>query len=117
LKVARHTIWPVALALAIFMASGSKDLAAPNLGFDFSYDKLAHLLVFGLLATAVLRIPGIFNGGWQGVCTTIDAPWSGSALDLNLALLKTREKVTFTRRYLRQNSNLFVHQDAPASNS
>ncbi|MBT4758591.1 MAG: VanZ family protein [Opitutae bacterium] len=71
MKVARHTIWPVALALAIFMASGSKDLAAPNLGFDFSYDKLAHLLVFGLLATAVLRIPGIFNGGWQGVCITI----------------------------------------------
>ena len=71
MKVERHIIWPVALALAIFMVSGSKDLAVPDLGFDFSYDKLAHLLVFGLLATAVLRIPCIFNGGWRGVCITI----------------------------------------------
>lgn len=49
------------------MASGTKDLAAPDFGFDFSYDKVAHLLVFGLLATAVLRIPRIFNNGWRGV--------------------------------------------------
>ena len=67
----RHTAWPFALAFAIFMASGTKDLAAPDLGFDFSYDKLAHLLVFGLLATAVLRIPRIFNKGWLGICITI----------------------------------------------
>jgi VanZ family protein len=53
------------------MASGTKNLAAPDLGFDFSYDKLAHLLVFGLLATAVLRIPSVFNSGWLGVCITI----------------------------------------------
>jgi VanZ family protein len=71
LKVKRHTIWPFALALAIFMASGTKNLAAPDLGFDFSYDKLAHLLVFGLLATAVLRIPRVFNSSWIGVCITI----------------------------------------------
>ena len=55
--------------MAIFMASSSKDLAAPSI--DFSYDKLAHLLVFGLLATAVLRIPRIFNLGWRGVFMAI----------------------------------------------
>lgn len=53
------------------MASGTKNLAAPDLGFDFSYDKIAHLLVFGLLATAVLRIPHFFKKGWRGVCITI----------------------------------------------
>jgi len=51
------------------MASGSKDLAAPSIGF--SYDKLTHLLVFGLLATAALRIPRISNLGWRGVFITI----------------------------------------------
>jgi|TARA_B110000977_G_scaffold153799_1_gene195416 VanZ family protein len=71
LKVERHSLWPAALALTIFMVSGTKDLTTPDLGFDFSYDKLAHLLVFGLLATAVLRIPRFFNSGWQGVCITI----------------------------------------------
>lgn len=71
MKLQRHTIWPFAIALAIFLASGTKDLAAPDFGFDFSYDKLAHLLVFGLLATAVLRIPSIFNKGWSGACITI----------------------------------------------
>ena len=67
MKLQRHIIWPFAIAFAIFMASGTKDLAAPDFGFDFSYDKVAHLLVFGLLATAVLRIPRIFNNGWRGV--------------------------------------------------
>ena len=69
LKIQRHHIWPLAIVLAIFMASSSKDLAAPSI--DFSYDKLAHLLVFGLLATAVLRIPRIFNLGWRGVFIAI----------------------------------------------
>jgi len=69
LKIQRHHIWPLAIVLAIFMASSSKDLAAPSI--DFSYDKLAHLLVFGLLATAVLRIPRIFNLGWRGVFMAI----------------------------------------------
>jgi VanZ family protein len=67
----RNRIWPFAIALAIFLASGTKNLAAPDFGFDLSYDKLAHLLVFGLLATAVLRIPRIFNLGWRGVAITI----------------------------------------------
>ena len=63
------------------MVSGTKDLTTPDLGFDFSYDKLAHLLVFGLLATAVLRIPRFFNRGWQGVCITILLISSYGALD------------------------------------
>lgn len=49
--------WPVLLALAIFAASGTPRLATPDLGFHFSKDKLAHFLVFGLLATSILRTP------------------------------------------------------------
>jgi VanZ family protein len=66
-NIQRHQLWPFAIALAIFLASGTQHLAAPDLGFNFSYDKLAHLLVFGLLATSVLRIPRFFNQGWRGV--------------------------------------------------
>jgi VanZ family protein len=71
LKLQRHHLWPFCIALTIFLVSGTSKLATPDLGFDFSYDKLAHLLVFGLLATAVLRIPQFFEQGWKGACLTI----------------------------------------------
>ncbi|MBH54358.1 MAG: hypothetical protein CMI18_08420 [Opitutaceae bacterium] len=45
--------WPVALAVSIFFASGRTPLIATP-GF-LSQDKLAHFLVFGLLATLVIR--------------------------------------------------------------
>lgn len=69
MKIKRHTIWPCALAISIYAASSQSALAAPDVGV--SYDKLAHLLVFGLLATAVLRIPYVINKGWRGVLFTI----------------------------------------------
>ncbi len=71
------------------MASSTTHLAVPS--FDFSYDKLAHLLVFGLLATAVLRIPRIFNKGWRGVCITI------ALLSLYGALDEYRQSFTVGR--------------------
>lgn len=45
---------PVALVITITLVSGRSQVAVPSLGL-FSHDKLAHFLVFGLLATAVLR--------------------------------------------------------------
>lgn len=57
LKIPRAYYWPILLALAIFAASGAQRLATPDLGFQFSKDKLAHFLVFGLLATSILRTP------------------------------------------------------------
>lgn len=53
----RAYYWPTLLALAIFAASGSHKLAVPDLGFQIYKDKLAHFLVFGLLATSILRTP------------------------------------------------------------
>jgi len=81
LKVERHSLWPFALALAIFLASGTKNLAAPALGWDISYDKLAHLLVFGLLATTILRIPYFFKQGWKGALIAVAIVSLYGALD------------------------------------
>ena len=53
----RAYIWPVLLAIVIFVISGSQQLARPNLGFLFSEDKIAHFLIFGLVATSILRTP------------------------------------------------------------
>jgi len=63
---ARAKIWPFLLMLAIILASGQTRLAAPDLGFQFSKDKLAHFLVFGLLATAIFRNPFFLRRGWRG---------------------------------------------------
>jgi VanZ family protein len=53
----RAYIWPVLLAIVIFVISGSQQLATPDLGFLFSEDKIAHFLIFGLVATSILRTP------------------------------------------------------------
>lgn len=53
----RAYIWPVLLAIVIFVISGSQHLATPNLGFQFSEDKIAHFIIFGLVATSILRTP------------------------------------------------------------
>ena len=53
----RAYIWPVLLAIVIFVISGSQQLATPDLGFLFSEDKIAHFLIFGLVATSIFRTP------------------------------------------------------------
>ncbi|MEM8868178.1 MAG: VanZ family protein [Verrucomicrobiota bacterium] len=62
----RAHIWPICMMVAIFFASGQTDLAAPQTMFPLSQDKIFHFLVFGLLATAVLRIPELQTKGWIG---------------------------------------------------
>ena len=53
----RAYLWPVLLVIVIFISSRSQDLAAPDLGSQFHTDKIAHILVFGLVATSILRTP------------------------------------------------------------
>ena len=53
----RAYLWPVLLVIVIFVSSGSQDLTAPNLSFQFHTDKIVHILVFGLVATLILRTP------------------------------------------------------------
>ncbi len=61
---ANEVVWPAVLVLAVFLASGRPSLAAPDPGF--SYDKAAHFLVFGLIATAVVRMDWFRRRGWAG---------------------------------------------------
>jgi hypothetical protein len=49
-------LYPLALAGTVIFASGRGQVAGPDI---VNFDKLAHLAVFGLLATLVLRSPGL----------------------------------------------------------
>jgi hypothetical protein len=62
----RSWIWSILLAATIFTLSGASRIATPEIGLPFSKDKVAHFLVFGLLATALLRIPCFKDRGWRG---------------------------------------------------
>ncbi|MEC8614865.1 MAG: VanZ family protein [Verrucomicrobiota bacterium] len=63
-------LWPVLLIIVIFVGSGSHDLATPDLGFQFHIDKIAHILVFGLVATLIIRTPKFNDLSLQSVLTT-----------------------------------------------
>ena len=62
----RAWLWPILLAATIFTLSGTSRIATPEIGLQFSKDKIAHFLVFGLLATSLLRIPRLRKMGWPG---------------------------------------------------
>jgi len=47
-------LWPLALMVTIFHASGESNVAQPHAVPHF--DKIAHFFVFGLLATLVVRV-------------------------------------------------------------
>ena len=65
-------IWPVLLTATIFTLSGTSNIAVPSVETAFiPKDKLAHFLVFGLLATAILRVPYLRERGWRGVIIAI----------------------------------------------
>ena len=48
-------VLPISLAVSISIASSTQDLAVPNICIPHSPDKLLHFLMFGLLATVLLR--------------------------------------------------------------
>jgi VanZ family protein len=70
-KIPRAYLWPLLLPIAIFAASGAQQLATPDLGFQFSKDKLAHFLVFGLLATSILRTPRLKQLNTRSLLTAV----------------------------------------------
>lgn len=73
--------WPLLLAGTIILLSGTAALATPGVGGDLPKDKLAHFLIFGLLATSLLRIPRVFKMGRAGVFLTIAAVSAFGGLD------------------------------------
>lgn len=68
-KFNRAYLWPILLACAIFAASGTSQLATPDIDLQFSKDKIAHFLVFGLFATSLLRTPKLKTGCWPQLLT------------------------------------------------
>jgi VanZ family protein len=62
----RAWLWPILIAGTVFTLSGASHIATPDVGLQFSKDKVGHFLVFGLLATSILRIPRIRCLGWRG---------------------------------------------------
>ena len=57
---------PFALMACLFYASGQSSLRTPDLNFILPIDKVGHFLIFGLLATLVMRIPKIYILRWRG---------------------------------------------------
>lgn len=49
---ARDWLWPIAMCVVVVIASGRSQVAAPGIT---GIDKVAHLLVFGLIGTLVTR--------------------------------------------------------------
>jgi len=64
-------LWPFLIAGSIFLVSNSSQIATPDLHLDKFEDKVQHFLVFGLFATAIIRIPGIHKMGWKGALLAI----------------------------------------------
>lgn len=58
--------FPILLTLTIFTLSGVTNIATPEINFAISKDKLAHFLIFGLLATSILRTPKLCHAQWKG---------------------------------------------------
>lgn len=67
----RTWVWPILLAATIFTLSGASQIATPDIDVQFSKDKIAHFLIFGLLATSILRVPNIQKLGWRGTIIAI----------------------------------------------
>ena len=63
----RAYFWPVLLVITISLTSGSQHLATPDLSFPFLGDKIAHFLIFGLVATSILRTPNFKDLNLQSI--------------------------------------------------
>lgn len=77
----RAYLWPILLASSLVVASGSSELALPDSGMRLPTDKLGHFLVFGLLATLLLRTPPLRAGRWPQLFTTVLIISAFGALD------------------------------------
>lgn len=74
-------LWPLSLALSIFLLSGTSSPAIPDVQLNISKDKIGHFFVFGLLATAILRMQPFRKLGWLGTIYAILLTSSFGAFD------------------------------------
>ena len=93
LKLNSSAIWPCSLVLTILLASSRSEIAVPD--FGFSYDKFGHFMVFGLLATAVLRMRFFIKKHWKGAFLTLLIVSSYGVLDECRQMLTAGRSVEF----------------------
>ena len=60
----KRWIWPLLLGITIFTASSSNSFQGPDMG---NFDKMVHLLVFGLVGVLVLRSRKPISWSWAFV--------------------------------------------------
>ena len=70
----KRLVWPLLLAFTIFLASGTSEIAAPDV---VSFDKLAHFLVFGLIGILVLRCRKAITWKWAITAFLITSLYGG----------------------------------------
>jgi len=66
-RPAGHWLWAVAVVTVVFFASGRSHVAAPGI---VNFDKVAHALVFGLIATLVGRSLRRRRHVWMAIVLT-----------------------------------------------
>lgn len=77
----RVYFWPILLMGIVSILSSVSVIATPDIGNFFAFDKLAHFLVFGLIATSLLRIPYFYEKELGGVFEVIFIVACYGALD------------------------------------
>ncbi len=66
-RPAGHWLWAVAVMVTVFFASGQSQVASPGI---VDFDKVAHGLVFGLIATLIARSFSRRSWMWAAILLT-----------------------------------------------
>jgi VanZ family protein len=72
-KPAGHWLWAVAVMVTVFFASGQSSVATPGI---VNFDKVAHGLVFGLIATLIAR--SCSRRAWMWAAIALTSAYGGA---------------------------------------
>ncbi len=72
-RPAGHGLWAVAVMVTVFFASGQSQVASPGI---VNFDKVAHGLVFGLIATLWARSAS--RRAWQWAAILLTSAYGGA---------------------------------------
>ena len=104
-RLHRAWVWPVVLAVGIFIASTRSQIAEPDISH---IDKVAHFGVYGLLATLLCRL----GRGWRARTTLgIPSPDDFGRVRLRCELLEADETRFSTDVDAPENQLFFYERD------
>ena len=89
----RRILWPFLLAAVIVVASSQGEVATP-VRFD-GMDKVVHFLVYGALATLVLRVPWVARHPWRVFLTIAAASLFGASDECHQSFTPGRQADVF----------------------